>query len=325
MKALVNTAPGRLEWLDWRDPQPGWGQVRIRTLAVGICATDLEMIRGWERTACPSIPGHEWFGCVDGVGAGVDAGLLGAVCVAENILEDGGEVGFEHPGAYGQYFLTLASNLHLLPSGFPARRGILVEPLAVGVRCLNRLRLEDLRNALVLGDGPVGLLLLLLLRQAGVEKIVMVGGRAGRLRLAQELGASAVFNFRTGGLAQELNRIAAGGFSNVVEVSGSGESARAALELAARGGHVVLLGDYASQIANFPWNLILHHEIVLAGSNASAGGWDEAVRLAAGDGLLGSSLERLVSHTFPIQEHRAAFELVQDGGENVVKVMLTWP
>ena len=81
MKAIVNTGPGALEWLEWPDPVCGSGQVRIRVRACGVCATDLEMIRGWERTGCPSIPGHEWSGVVDQVGEGVDPQLLGRSCV----------------------------------------------------------------------------------------------------------------------------------------------------------------------------------------------------------------------------------------------------
>ena len=96
MKAIVNTAAGQVQWKDWPTPQPGPGQVRIRTAACGICATDLEMIAGWARTTFPCIPGHEWSGVVDAVGEGVDAKWLGQSCVAENVLADGGEVGFEH-------------------------------------------------------------------------------------------------------------------------------------------------------------------------------------------------------------------------------------
>lgn len=55
MKAIVNTGPGRLELLGWPLPRPATGQVRIRTGACGVCATDLKMIAGWERTSFPPI------------------------------------------------------------------------------------------------------------------------------------------------------------------------------------------------------------------------------------------------------------------------------
>src|SRR2546423_1613786 len=115
MKAIVNTAVDRLEVLDYPLPQPGPGQVRIRTGACGICATDLLMVSGWERTGFPSTPGHEWSGTVDAVGPDVDTRLVGRRCVAENVWADGGEVGFEHPGGYGQYLLTEATNVQVIP------------------------------------------------------------------------------------------------------------------------------------------------------------------------------------------------------------------
>jgi hypothetical protein len=155
MKAIVNTAAGRVQWQDWPLPEPGPGQVRIRTAACGVCATDLHMIAGWQRTSFPAIPGHEWSGTVDAVGSEADRALLGRCCVAENVLADGGEVGFEHAGGYGQYFLTEAKNVYPLPDEFPPAVAALIEPLAVCVRALRRLRLEDRGWALVLGDGPI--------------------------------------------------------------------------------------------------------------------------------------------------------------------------
>src|SRR5260221_8618364 len=195
MKAIVNTAPNELTMLAYPTPEPGPGQVRIRTEACGICATDLHLIAGWNRTGYPTVPGHEWSGTVDATGLEVDPGLVGKRCVAENVLTDGGEVGFEHPGGYAEYFLTEASNLHVLPADFPSATAALIEPLAVVTRALKRLRPRNRNKVLISGDGPIGLLTLMGLRHAGVEQIVMVGGRAGRLALARELGARATYHF----------------------------------------------------------------------------------------------------------------------------------
>ena len=119
MKAIVNTAINRLEMQDVSLPTPKAGEVRVKVLACGICATDIEMIAGWDRTGFPSIPGHEWAGEIDAVGENVDSSLIGKKCVAENVLSDGGEVGFEHSGGYGQYLITEAKNLQILPNDFP--------------------------------------------------------------------------------------------------------------------------------------------------------------------------------------------------------------
>jgi len=338
MKALVNSAPGRLELLERPLPEPGPGQVRIRTAFCGICATDLEMIAGWTkageqagegqpsgkaRTGFPSVPGHEWSGIVDALGSGVDERLLGRPCVAENILEDGGEVGFEHPGGYGEYLINLARNVIVLPDSFPLHQAVLIEPLAVCMRAIRRLRITDRRSALVIGDGPVGLLMLLLLRRAGVEEVVVAGGRAGRLALAREFGVSTVVDHRRcDSLEQGLREAHPAPFANVVEASGSAQGARAAVELAAREGHVLIVGDYQHARAAFRWNDLLHREIELIGSNASAGGWAEAVAAAVSGEL---PLERMISAVYPVDEHRRAFERVRAQEEDVVKVALSWP
>jgi 2-desacetyl-2-hydroxyethyl bacteriochlorophyllide A dehydrogenase len=322
MRALVNTAPGRLELRELPLPEPGASQVRIRTAACGICATDLQMIAGWERTGFPAIPGHEWAGVVDAVGAGVSEGLCGAPCVAENVLEDGGEVGFEHPGGYASFFLTRAANVQLLPPALPLPLAVLIEPLAVCVRALRRLRLEDRRAALVLGDGPIGLLLLRLLRRAGVERLALVGGRPARLRLAAEATGAETLNYHEAGpdLGAALRARWPEPFPNVLEASGSAAALECALHAAAKGGKVLVIGDYGAARAGFPWNHLLHRELELIGSNASAEAWPEAVRLATEEVPF---LARLVTHRVPVAQYAAAFDTVRRD-RDALKVVLLW-
>lgn len=322
MKAIVNSAPGQLQMQTLPAPTPGAGQVRIRTEVCGICATDLEMIDGWQRTGFPSIPGHEWCGRVDAVGVGVDAGLIGKRCVGDNVLADGGEVGFEHPGAYGEYFLTEAATLHPLPADFSPLVGVLIEPLAVVVRGFKHLQSGEQRRALILGDGPIGLLMLMVFRNAGFQEVVMIGGRQGRLALAEKLGAVDAVNYSefegdAGGLAQRLGQ----SFPLIVEASGSAQSIQNALRFAARGGKILLLGDYRESQAEFRWNQLIHQELTLLGSNASADAWAEAVGLAVTGGL---PLEVLVSRRFPASAFVDAFSLVRSQQSDVVKVVLEW-
>jgi len=323
MRAIVNTGPGRVELKEWPLPEPAPGQVRIRTGACGLCATDLKMIDGWDRTGFPSIPGHEWAGTVEKLGSGVARELLGVRCVAENVLADGGEVGFEHPGGYGEFLVTEAAKIHVLPAGFPMAEAALIEPLAVCLRAVRRLRLEDRRSALIFGDGPIGLLMLLLLRRAGVEEVCLIGGRDGRLRLAQELGASLTLNYHALGtrLIAEVKQNVSCGFPNVVEASGSGAALQACLELALPCGKVLMIGDYGSARADFPWLHILLREIELIGSNASAGAWPEAVHLAVERSL---PLGQLISHRVAPADFARGLELIRSHRDDVVKVVLQW-
>jgi len=326
MKAIVNTAPGQLAWQDLPTPVPGPGQVRIRTAACGICATDLEMIRGWKRTGFPAIPGHEWSGWVDGVGPGVDAGLVGRLCVAENVWGDGGEVGFEHPGGYAECLLTEARHVQPLPAGLPADVATLIEPLAVCVRACRRLRIAGEPGALVFGDGPIGLLLLMLLRHAGVVSVAMAGGRDDRLRLAREFGAAATVNSLAAGAggagAEAVRGILPAACRLVAEASGSAQALETALAVAPKGSRLLVLGDYGDSCAKHRWNYLLHNELELIGSNASAAAWPEAVRLAP---RLRDHLARLISHRLPAARFAEGMELMRRHDEGTLKVVLEWP
>ena len=324
MRALVLVEPGRLVLRQQPTPVPGPGQVRIRTAACAICATDLEMIDGSDRSFYPSVLGHEWSGVVDAFGDSADRELLGVPCVAENALEGGCEVGFECSGGYGEYFVTETANIHPLPEDFPLVPAALIEPLAVAVRGVNKLRSEDASRALIIGDGPIGLMCTCLLRQDGVGEIVLVGGRAGRLRLAADLGASHVHNYHHDdgkGLRPLISAESSSGFPVVIEASGSASGIELALDVADRCGQILVIGVYGEARAGFLWNHLLHRELELIGSNASAGAWSEAVRLAVSGTV---PLDRFVTRVFPVSRWRDAFDVVRSCAPDVVKVVLDW-
>jgi threonine dehydrogenase-like Zn-dependent dehydrogenase len=322
MKAIVNTAVHTLEMLEYPMPQPGAGQVRIRTGACGICATDIEMIDGWARTGHPATPGHEWSGTVDAVGVGVEAALLNRRCVAENVLVDGGEVGFEHPGGYGQYLLTDAPNVQVLPDDFPFATAAMIEPLAVSVRAMSRLG-QAPSTALVFGDGPIGLLMTALLARAGVRDIAVVGGREARLQVARSLGAQQTVNYHdiSGDMATAIRNMTQNAFPVVIEATGNATALRAGMDIVAREGKCLMIGDYGLSHADFLWNIILLKEITLLGSNASAGAWPEAIRLATNGDV---PLERLITHCVPAVRFADGMAITRSRRPDVIKVVMNW-
>ena len=323
MKAIVNTAPGTLEWRDLPLPQPGRGEARIRVASCGICATDLEMIAGWERTGVPAVPGHEWAGTVDAVGEDVDASLIGTACVAENIRRDGGEVGFEHDGGYAEFLVVEADCVHRLPYSMPMHLAPMIEPLAVAVRGVKRLRLEAGEDAVIFGDGPVGLLLLLLLRRSGAGGITLLGGRRCRLGLAEQLGADRTLNYHDlkEDLAAALLTCLPKPPRFVLEASGSGTAMAAAMDVAGHGGRILVIGDYGGDAAHFQWNRLLHGELELIGSNTGTEAWAEAVTIAGSEQ---KNLEQLVTHRLPAAAFAEGMALMKDRTSGAVKIVLEW-
>lgn len=321
MKAIVNTAKGQLAMRELPMPEPAAGQVRIRTAACGICATDIEMIDGSLRGKYPQVLGHEWSGTVEKCGSGVSPAWMGKSCVAENVLRDGGEVGFEHPGGYGEFFVTDVANVHLLPDGFPLDTAALLEPLAVAVRGMARLRAFS-GPALILGDGPIGLFMLMLLKRAGTGEIGLVGGRDARLQLAQQLNATWTVNYHTVelSLADEIVRHATGKFAAIVEATRSADVMPLAVRVAANGARILLIGSYEGQQTMFAPDDFIHHEFELIASNASAGAWPEAVNLAVGREL---QLEKLITHRFPTTEFASAIQTARND-RSALRVILQW-
>ena len=124
-----------------------------------------------------------------------------------------------------------------------------------------------------------------------------------------------------GDLAQAIRTQAGGAFSAVVEATGSNTAIRAALVLTAREGRLLIVGDYAQARADFPWNFMLHNELTVLSSNASAGAWPEAVQLAVSKQV---PLERLVTHRYPAAQFNEALALTRDRRGDVMKVVLEW-
>lgn len=323
MKAIVAIGEGKVEFKEVPLVQPAAGEVRIKTAAVGICATDFTMIDGCKRAHYPAILGHEWSGVIDAVGEGVDKSIVGSRCVAENVLKDGGEVGFEHPGGYGEYFITDARNIEFLPHEYPLTTGVLIEPLAVSVRGIRRLRLQKYDSAFIFGDGPIGLIMTMLLKREGVGEIVLAGGRPNRLKLAKQLGAKQTINYHEikGDLAEGILKICKKQFPNIIEASGSASAMNACLSLGETCAHILMLGDYGEAKADFPWLHLLHREFEIIGSNASAGAWTEAARLAVAGEI---PLQCLITHIFAPKDYAKALEFARSRNEDVIKVVIDW-
>ncbi|MGC9469606.1 MAG: zinc-dependent alcohol dehydrogenase [Anaerolineae bacterium] len=321
MKAIVNIGCSQLVMQELPTPEPAANQVRIRTATCGISSTDLKALAQCPSKGFPRIPGHQWAGVVDAVGPGGDGALIGCRVVGSNVLSDGGRIGFEHPGGYGQYLLMERASVYRLPESVDLGVATLVGPLAVCLRALNRLQLRDTDNALIFGDGPRGLLMLMLLRARGVARVAIIGGRDARLEMAPGLGASLALDFHELGLPLgEKVRQRLGQFQTVIETSGAPVAVAAALEVVEHRGQVLVQGDYGESRADFAWDDFLHRELSIVGNSTVVGALSEAVQtVAAGD----LPLTRLVTHRFPADEFAEAMALIRAERDDV-KVVLDW-
>ena len=337
MRALVVRGPGAAAVTDLPDPVPGPGEVLIEVAAAGICGSDLELLDGRRPAAYvryPVVPGHEWAGRVLAAGPEVDGLAPGDPVVAEGLRACGvcdrcaegrtnlcaagyAETGFTHPGALAERLVVPAGLVHRLPQGRPVEPAALLEPVACVASGLleTGMPLPGARVAVV-GDGPVGLLALLLLRAASPAELALVGGRPARSALGPGCGATRVV------AAADRDALAglAGRFDAVVEATNHPAGAATALALPRRGGWALLLGiSGAGRPAIDPDVVSLGQLRVQGGFAASRAAWRWVARLYAG-GILDPA--PLVSHRFPLEGVEDAFASLGDPDGDAVKILI---
>ncbi len=203
----------RLIVADVPTPEPGPGEVLVKTLACGICGSDLHALKHADRFAesyrradgtrifdfsRDIVMGHEFCAEIVDHGPKTDRRLrVGArVCSMPVLLRGEGRqtIGYsnDHPGGYAEYMRLTESLLLEVPNGLATEQAALTEPMAVGLHAVNKARLQPGDSALVIGCGPVGLAVIAALRLRGVRPVVAADFSPRRRELAVALGADAV-------------------------------------------------------------------------------------------------------------------------------------
>src|SRR3954451_10991141 len=212
MKAVV-CQNAELSVADRPEPEPGRGQVRLRVLRCGICGSDLHARHGIDeladvtaqagydrlgRSSEPLVFGHEFSGEVAEYGPKSKGAVpTGAPVVALPLIRNEGHVdavglSAHSPGAYAEQVIAQESLTLAVPNGLPADVAALTEPMAVAWHAVRRGEVGKRQVAIVIGCGPVGLGVILMLKAKGVRTVVASDFSAARRALASACGADVV-------------------------------------------------------------------------------------------------------------------------------------
>jgi L-iditol 2-dehydrogenase len=339
MRAIVKTAAGEghLELLEWREPTAGPGEVKIQIAGVGICGTDIHIIKGRWRCDPPVVLGHEWCGIVVETGAGVTQFREGDRVVASNPAKTCGycyhciagnpfmcaervSAGYMIDGAFAEYLCIDARRCHHLPAHVSFRSAALGEPLAVAVHAVlerTQVRAGDL--VFVSGPGCIGLLTAHVARLQGAR--VVIGGLARdarRLDCARTLGIDTVLDVEQQNPVETLRAMSDGrGADLVYECAGSPASLDTCWEAVRKEGTLVPLGVQSGPI-HTDINKIMMKELNVVGSYGYVWtSWQRTVQLLA-DGKVPTDL--VVSHELPLESFAQGFQMTMDG--TAIKVIL---
>ncbi len=314
---------------------PGPGEVQIEVAFVGICGTDLHVRHGDMdgRVAIPSPIGHEMSGVVAALGEGVSDLEIGAHvtvmplswCGRCPACRNGNQhvcqrlvfMGIDSAGAMQQLWTVNRSIVVPIPAELPLEIGALAEPLAVAVHDVGRARLVAGEKALVVGGGPIGLLVALVAKSRGAEVKVSEPNEYRRA-LAEQLGLGTM-DPASQDVPEALETWTDGaGVDAAFEVSGSAQGLHSATHALRVRGRLVVVAIHSQPVATDLFR-VFWRELELIGARVyERADFEEAVRLLAnGDVPAG----RLISAVEPLERTPAAFDALE-AGAGVMKVLI---
>ena len=316
MRALVLTDEGaRFETARPRPVLPP-GEALVRVLKAGICATDLELIRGY--AGFRGVLGHEFVGRVErsDVGGWQGRRVVGTInlgcrscavcrtdgpehCPRRTVLGIAGR-----DGAFADYLALPVANLLPVPAGLADEEAVFTEPLAAALRIPEQLQVGPSGRVAVVGPGRLGLLIAQVLALTH-DRVVVLGRRPGSLDLPRELGLETALAADAGSDAWDL----------VVEATGNAAGFAAALEMVRPRGTLVLKSTFAGS-PELDLTKLVVGEVTVVGSRC--GPFAPALDLLAAGSI---RVRPLIEADYPLADALAALDHAARPG--VRKVLLT--
>ncbi len=328
MKAVVFDGKLRLDG-DYPKPTPVYGEALVRVSMAGICNTDIEIVRGY--MGYKGVLGHEFVGVVEFAEDRDD--LIGKRVVGEINLHCGkcvycqaeieshclnrSVLGIMNRDGAMAEFMTIPLNVlyalaDVKPDGVadtvPDNEIVFVEPLAAAFQILEQMDFVAGERVLVMGDGKLGLLIALVLREYTRAEITLLGHHEDKMSIAGAKGVKTWLSSK--GNPPDSDDP----YDYVIEATGTAEGFQQALSLLRPRGAVILKSTVA-QGAKLDLSPIVINELVVIGSRC--GPFEPAIKALADKKI---DVKPLISATYPIDEAEEAFKKAQEKG--VLKVLL---
>jgi L-iditol 2-dehydrogenase len=341
MKTLLLSKYNQLEIADLPKPTPLADEVLIQVAACGICGSDVHGYDGSSgRRIPPIVMGHEAAGRISAVGRNVTGLAEGDRVTFDSTIYCGacphclrGDVNlcdhrqvlgvscddYRRAGAFAEFVVVPARIVHRLPEQLAFTEAAMLEATAVALHAVAVTQMHAEGTALVLGAGMIGLLILQALRATGCSRVFVADLDDSRLKMATELGATAVLSSQTDLVAQVMQLTGGTGVDVVLEAVGRNETVSAAIDCVRKGGTVTLVGNISPQVT-LPLQKVVSRQIRLQGSCASAGEYPKAIELLASGAI---RVKPLITAVAPLDQGPAWFARLHAGEPNLLKVVLT--
>jgi L-iditol 2-dehydrogenase len=320
---------------------PGPGDVLLRVHVSGICGSDLHSYAdariGDTCITSPLILGHEFSGVVENVGAesldGNAAPLVPGTRVAVDPAQPCGRCELcekGHPnlctrlhfcgtypdgGSFCQWMHMPAHSCFPLPDSIDDVEGALLEPLGIAIHAVDLARVRVADSAAVLGAGPIGLLILQMLKKAGAGPVFVSDRFPWRLRLAEKYGAVAI-PCENDPAARIEEYTSGRGVDVAIEAAWGDASVEEAAQMCRLGGRLVLVGIPSDDRLLMKASTARRKGLTILLCRRMKHTYPRAIRLATAGHI---DLRGIVSHRFPLERIPEAFSMNAAYRDGVVK------
>jgi L-iditol 2-dehydrogenase len=325
-------------------PKIGAGEMLVRVHSCGVCGTDLKKISTGSHSA-PRIFGHETSGLVAAVGEGVQTYRVGdRVMVFHHIpcrqcfychnktfaqcltyKKVGCTAGFEPSGGgFAEYVRVMDwlvdHGTVRIPDGVSYEQACFVEPVNTCMKGIETLRLRQGETVLTIGQGPIGIVLSVLARQAGAT-LITSDLYPERLRIGSSFGLDLTIDASRANVVERVRELTEGrGADAVILAVGGNSLIRTAMDAARPGGRVLLFAQTQHGEALIDPAAVCVDEKTLVGSySASVDLQEQSVAFVMNRVM---DLERLVSHRFPLPQSPQALDLAAHPQPSSMKIMI---
>lgn len=337
MRSIHVTTPGEVDVVEVEDPRPRPGEALLRVRYAGICGSDVQTFRGTQPFASyPRVPGHEFSAEILEINGSSEDLAVGDVVTGVPYFQDGTcyscrrglinacerneTMGVHRDGAFQELITMPLERLHRA-RGVDTRDLAIVEPFSIGYHAVLRADVAEGERVLVLGAGAIGLLTMIAARTRGAE-VWIADVVASRLEVATTLGAAGTVD-----LAQEtvdsVVQAATGGdgFDVVFEATGLPISFLNAIEAAAFGARLVLIGNGTREVT-LNQSALIKKELDVLGSRNSKGVFETLIDLLE-RGVV--DVSPLRTKIVPLTEAKQALEDAAAGATDDIKVLIEFP
>jgi NADPH2:quinone reductase len=339
MFAMVLYPNGSLRMEKREIPKPKPEEVLVKVKRCGVCTSDYLIYKGEVPLSKPVVLGHEFTGVVQEIGKDVtyfkpgdkvvvnpniSCGhclycIRGATNLCENGISLGGVSKEIHDGGFQEFVSVPQQNLARLDDKTSFEAGTFVEPLACVIHGVEKLDIFPGASVLILGAGPIGLLLTQFIQLRASSKIIVSEPSSERRKFARKFGADLVIDPTQTDVAKQI-KDTYGGADYAIEAVGKLKTIRQALTAVKRGGKVLIFGvppnnqDFSFNVFNLYFN-----EIEFKGSYSFTNEtFYQSLQLINNNKVLTT---KLISHYLPLKDLEKAFRL-QEQGQGLKKMVV---